>query len=272
MNWRGIRAIIRKDLTVVLRSPLVVLPMVVLPLILQILMPVGFGVAANLAADAFTQDEDLDALLENLPPAVDEQLSGMAEAGVFLQVTLVYLFAPLFLVVPLVVSSVIAADSFVGERERKTLEALLYTPLTNTELLVAKMLTAWLAALVVAFGTFVLYVIVVNVAMWPFVGGVSFPNLLWLVVIFWVTPAVAGLGLITVVLVSSRVKTFQEAYQLSGLAVIPVVALILGQVSGLLFFGPVLALILGLAVWGLNVILFLVGIDSFRRDTLLSSL
>ena len=41
---------------------------------------------------------------------------------------LVYLFAPMYLIVPMMVSAVIAADSFVGERERKTLEALLHTP------------------------------------------------------------------------------------------------------------------------------------------------
>ena len=44
-----------------------------------------------------------------------------------------YLIAPLFLILPLVISCVIAAEAFVGEKERKTLEALLYTrpPMQN---------------------------------------------------------------------------------------------------------------------------------------------
>ena len=32
-----------------------------------------------------------------------------------------YLFAPMFLIMPLMLSSIIAAESFAGERERKTL-------------------------------------------------------------------------------------------------------------------------------------------------------
>ena len=39
-----------------------------------------------------------------------------------------YLLAPLFLIVPLMVSAVLAADAFAGEKERKTLEALLHLP------------------------------------------------------------------------------------------------------------------------------------------------
>jgi ABC-type Na+ efflux pump permease subunit len=79
---------------------------------------------------------------------------------------LVYIMAPLFLIIPLMVSSVIAADSFAGEKERKTMEALLYTPTTDRELFVAKLLSGWLAALAVALVGFVLYVIMANAAAW----------------------------------------------------------------------------------------------------------
>ena len=65
---------------------------------------------------------------------------------------LVYFFAPFYLILPLMVASVIAADSFAGEKERKTLEALLYTPTTDGELFLAKMLSAWTPAVAVAWG------------------------------------------------------------------------------------------------------------------------
>ena len=42
-----------------------------------------------------------------------------------------YLLAPLFLIVPLMVSAVLAADAFAGEKERKTLERLLHLPLAT---------------------------------------------------------------------------------------------------------------------------------------------
>ena len=53
-----------------------------------------------------------------------------------------FLFAPMFLILPLMVASIIGADSIVGEKERKTLEALLYTPATDRELYLAKLLSA----------------------------------------------------------------------------------------------------------------------------------
>jgi ABC-type Na+ efflux pump permease subunit len=272
-NWRAMRAIIRKDLMVVLRSPMVLVPMIILPLILQVLMPVGFGLVANFAQEEFANEtEDLDAFFDSMPPAVAEQIEQYEEAGQFLVLSLVYLFAPLYLIVPMMVASVIAADSFVGERERKTMEALLYTPLSNRELLLAKMLTAWLAAMVVSVGSFILYVIIADAVTYPFVGRLLLPNALWLVLIFWVVPAVAAFGLMVTVLISSRVKTFQEAYQFGGVIVIPIVGLLLAQISGFVFFGPVLALVFGAVVWFVNVLMYLIGADTFKREVLIARL
>jgi ABC-2 type transport system permease protein len=106
---------------------------------------------------------------------------------------------------------VIAADSFAGEKERKTLEALLYTPTTDRELLVGKMLSAWVPAVGVAWVSFVAYAIVANVAAWPVMGRVFFPTAMWIVLALWVAPALAGLGLTTMVLVSVRAQGFQDA-------------------------------------------------------------
>ena len=55
-----------------------------------------------------------------------------------------YLLAPLFLIVPLMVSAVLAADAFAGEKERKTLESLLHSSISARDLFVAKFLTAFL--------------------------------------------------------------------------------------------------------------------------------
>ena len=44
-----------------------------------------------------------------------------------------YLLAPLFLIVPLMVSAVLAADAFAGEKERRTMESLLHLPVRNVD-------------------------------------------------------------------------------------------------------------------------------------------
>lgn len=54
--------------------------------------------------------------------------------------------------------------------------------------------------------------------------------------------AAARRGLSAAVPISARVSTAHEAFQAGGLVVRPVVALLLGRVSGVLFLGPTLAL------------------------------
>ena len=271
-TWRAMRAIIRKDLTVVRRSPMILLPMIIVPLILQVLLPVGLGMAALLAPEEFAGDPDLQSFLANVPPAALAGLTDLSASERLMILMLVYVFAPLYLMVPMMVSSVIAADSFVGERERKTLEALLHTPLADDHLLLAKMLGGWLAAMAVSLLSFGIYTVAVNWLGYQVVGRLFFPNTLWLVLVLWVTPAVAGLGLAATVLISSRVNTFQEAYQAGGMVVVPLVALVLAQLAGIIFLSPAFAVGLGAFVWLLDAGLLWFGRRAFRREDLLARL
>ena len=63
-----------------------------------------------------------------------------------------YLLSPLLLVIPLMVSAVLAADAFAGEKERRTLEGLLLLPIADRDLFLAKVLSAYLPALVITTG------------------------------------------------------------------------------------------------------------------------
>jgi ABC-2 type transport system permease protein len=266
--WSLVSAIVRRDLTVVLRSRAVLLPILIVPIVLFVGLPLGLAAGLRLGRD---QLGELAALLEILPPHIREQLGG----GPLEQQILVYLveyqFAGLFLIVPLMVAAVIAADSFAGEKERKTLEALLYTPTTDLELYVAKLIAPWTAASGVALLGYVLYVITANLAVPGDAGRLLAVTPLWLVVILWVTPAVAALGLGALVLVSARVRGFQEAYQIGGLIVLPLLLLIVAQFSGVLFLDAAAAIVLGAAVWLAAGAVLWLGFRSFRRERLLLS-
>jgi ABC-type Na+ efflux pump permease subunit len=170
------------------------------------------------------------------------------------------------------VSSVVAADSFAGEKERKTLEALAYTPTTDRELLLAKMLGGWIPGVLVGLVGFVLYTMVVDFVTWRVTGNIYLPNFFWLLLAFWVGPAAAGVGLGVTVLVSARVNTFQEAYQLGSLVVLPVVFLMIGQLSGLFYLNTAFVFVIGLLLWAINLILFFAGAATFRRSELMARL
>jgi len=266
MNWRSIRTIARRDLMVVARSRAVMLPIVIIPLVFFVGLPVLLVVGLRLGGG---QLSELAPLLDALPGSIREQLGGGPLEEQLLVYLLEYQFTALFLMVPLMVAAVIAADSFAGEKERKTLEALLYSPTTDLELYVAKLLGPWLAAVAVAGIGFVLFALAANLAAAPVVGRPVVLTPLWLMTLVWLTPAVAALALGVLVQISARVRGFQEAYQLGAAIVLPLVLLIVAQFAGLLFLDTILAGVLGFLVWlaALGTLRF--GFRSFRRERLL---
>ena len=269
---RAILAIVRKDLKVALQNKGVLLPIIILPLILFVAFPWIMVYASSLADTTGTSFSNVDELLERMPPGLLNELSGYTLNQQIIVFTLVYMLAPLFLIMPIMVSSVLAADSFAGEKERKTMEALLYTPTSDRELFTAKLLGPWTAAVTVALLSFVLYAVMVNLAGWQSIGRIFFPTWMWVALVFWVTPAVAGLGLVVMVFVSARAQGFQDAYQTGGLVVLPVVALMIGQISGVLYFSLSVVLLVGLLIWLIDLVLLWFASKSFRRGELMARL
>jgi ABC-type Na+ efflux pump permease subunit len=183
-----------------------------------------------------------------------------------------FMLAPLFLIMPLMFASVVGADSFVGERERKTLEALLYSPATDMELFLGKVLAAVIPAIGLSWLTYLVYIIVVNVASYGLFNRIWFPLPTWWPLMFWLTPAFALLGISATVLISSRVKTFMEAYQLSGSLVVLVLALVVGQATGVLYLGSGMVMLVGTLVWIIDAILIRMSIRRFKRSMLIAKL
>jgi ABC-type multidrug transport system permease subunit len=272
MNTRAVLAIVRKDLKVALQNKGVLLPIIILPLILFVIFPWVMVYASSLPDTAGVSSTNIDQILTRMPPGLLHELSGYTPAQQVIVFALVYMLAPMFLIMPLMVSSVLAADSFAGEKERKTLEALLYTPTTDRELFTAKLLGAWSAANAVALFSFVVYAIMANVAGWKSIQHIFFPNWMWMALVVWVTPAVAGLGLVVMVFVSARAQGFQDAYQTGGLVVLPVLALMIGQISGVMYFSLDLVLIVGLVIWLIDAGLLWFASKSFRRGELMTKL
>lgn len=271
-NLGAMMAIARRDLVLVRQSKAVTIPLIVVPLVMVVALPLLITLLARFGGEAALASADVDALLQRMPPALMERLLPLEPAQQVIVLLLGYMFAPMFLILPLMVSSVIAADTFAGEKERKTLEALLYTPTTDRELYVAKLLAPWAAALATTAIGMLVYTLVVNLIGWPALGRVFFPNLTWVVLVLWVAPAAAGLGLGAMVLVSSRTSTFQEAYQLGSVVVLPVVAILIGQFAGVITFDRGFALALGLALWLIVAVVLWYGIRGFRRVSLLAQL
>jgi fatty-acid desaturase len=89
---------------------------------------------------------------------------------------------------------------------------------------------------------------------------------------FWLTPAFAVLGISATVMISARVKTFMEAYQLTGSLVIVVLALVVGQATGVLFLGVGMVMLIGTVLWIIDAILIYFNLRVFKRSSLIANL
>ena len=266
INRAAVLAIAGRDLRIVARSRAVLIPMLVVPGLLLLTPPLTL-IAATTAPDSLAAE--LAPLLVRLPNELSSQLPD-EPARRTVVLLLVYVFAPLYLLVPVMVASVTAADTVVGERQRGTLEGLLHSPTTDRELLFGKLLAPWGMAAVVAVIGAVAYGVVANQALAQYGLPASFPNVPWVVLVVWVAPAASGFGVGLVVAVSARVKTFQEAAQVASIVVIPVVGLVVAQAAGLLLFDTLLLMLLGAVLWLVTLLLLRAAHGSFTRDRLLT--
>ena len=265
MNRRGVVAVVRRDLSVAMGSKAVVLPAVIVPVVLLVLLPGVAGFAATFI-DAATIG-DLEVLLDALPAAVVADLSpdpGLLAA----ELVVTYLLAPMVLLVPVMFAAVIAADGMAGEKERGTLEGLLLTPLSDREIVTAKLLAAWVPATVVGLVGGLLYAAVANLAVGTQVGRLVLPTAEFAVMVLWAGPTFAAASLAAVSLVSVRVSTTQEAFQLGGVVVLPVIALLVSQATGALLLSVWLLVGAGFVALGVAAGLLAAGSRSLSRTRL----
>jgi ABC-type Na+ efflux pump permease subunit len=263
VDWGAVRAVFAKDFAAVRRSKAIVLPMLIVPFLLLVVLPLVIGYAARSQSNL-----DVSQFLSKLPGDLGKPILDLPVRQQLIVLVNGYLLAPLFLIVPLMVSAVLAADAFAGEKERKTLETLLHLPLAERDLFIAKLLTAFVPAVALSWIGFVCFALVTNTVAWPVMHRVFVPTRLWIVMIFWVAPAVAALGLGVMVRVSARARTSQEANQLGGAVILPLVFLAVGQATGLLLVDLRIAVAIGALVWVVALALCARGAQRFTRDQL----
>jgi ABC-2 type transport system permease protein len=276
MRWRRIAAIVQKDLREVRENKSIWAPMIIVPAIFILGIPLAMllipphveGMMQNLDM----QTSGLNLFIEKMPHSMSVVLVGLSPFQSMITMILGFILAPLFLIFPLMFSTIIASESFAGEYERKTVESLLYTPATDQELFLGKVITALIPSVGISWLSFLGYTLVLNTAGYPVFGRIWFPLPGWYALIFWITPALAVLGISTTVLISARTRTFMGTYQASASLVVVVLGLMVGQISGVLYLDIATGLLVGLAAWIIALAVTFIAIKSFNRARLLTGL
>lgn len=237
-------ALIKKDIREIVNSKLVIVPMIVVPIVLTVIIPIALLLGVYLIKDPASIINDFGGLIDKLPVAY----VALSPEQLVIRIGLDFIFPSYFLIIPIMCSGIIGASSFVGEKEHKTLESLLYTPISMQQLLRAKILGVFIPSYLITLVSFIAFGIVMNIAGVQFFGKLIFPDWTWLIIIALISPAMNLLSLTFTVMVSARSKTFQEAQQISGILVLPIILLIIGQVTGVLMLSNLIMLIAGFAI------------------------
>jgi ABC-2 type transport system permease protein len=263
---RRTRALLAKEL-LDLRGHLSLFAPAVLIAGMVTLLPVFVAVVVpSLSGDPLATSNDLEAALggyrtQDRIRSLDPETA--AQAYVFQHFLLLLVLAP-------ITSSVsIAAHGIVSEKQARTLEPLLSTPITTLELLTAKVAAAWLPALAVTVGALVVYGGAVALfartgVLQAFLDG---PSLAF----------VAGPGLLAAlaavqlaVCVSSVVDDARTAQQVGALVILPLVGLFLAQLFGAITVTPAVVFTATTGLLLLNILLMAVAVRLFRRESILT--
>lgn len=235
------KALIYKDINEITSSKRVIIPMTIVPIILVVIIPIAILIGANYIGN----DSSLFTKISPLLKKLSSEYASYTPAKLLIKVAINFLFPSYFLIIPIMCSGVIGASSFVGEKEHKTLESLLYTPISMEQLLRAKILGVFVPSYIVTLISFIAFGIIFNVGGFIYFGGLIFPDMEWIIIILWISPAINLLSLILTVMVSAKSETFQEAQQVSGLLVLPVIILLVAQMTGVLLLSNIVMFIAG---------------------------
>jgi ABC-2 type transport system permease protein len=267
MSARRILTLIGKELRELRANPGAVMPAFVL-LIPSVGLPfLVLSLIPRITGETLATDEDIQRIVELTKVWQPELglLSTEAASQAFMLQQLLFLF----LVGPIVAAVSLAAYSVVGEKQARSLEPLLTTPLTTLEILVAKVFAAFMPALMAEAIGFALFVVMVYTFAEPGVLG-ALLNLRTGVLLTVVGPLAALTALQLSIAVSSRVSDPRSAQQISAVVVLPLAAVLVGQITGVFIVGTAMLLLAAvglLAIWGV-VAAFSVAL--FQRETILT--
>ncbi|MFQ5554400.1 MAG: ABC transporter permease [Acidimicrobiia bacterium] len=268
MSWSRAWIVARIDLRRLLLSRDYWMPLLFLSGIFFVFMPAVLLSIVTVQRDLEIVNRISD-VLATLPGAVSDNLVGDTPRARGAYALAVYLIAPIAIVVPLTISSAVAASSIVGERERGTGEFLAHSPLTEREIYVGKIIASLIPGFMAALGGFAVYSLIVNLRVGPLFGGWFFPTTGWWVLIFWVMPPFLAVAISVIVRVSGRVQSTVAAQQAATLVSLPIILGSYAVSSGVVVDPTLGAFVFGVVMWVLATLGLVRGSRVLRRDTLL---
>jgi ABC-2 type transport system permease protein len=256
-----IRTIINKEWSEVFKNRMVLMTVALLPLLFTILPLIQLAVTRT-----------VDPAKSNSAPAA---ILAACQAQAFsdaecLQGFMANQFMLFFLLMPLAIPVTIASYSIVGEKTTRSLEPLLATPTSTSEIILGKALAAAIPAVAATWLSFGIFLVAARFLVVSDRVYALITNPMWLVAMILVAPLMTVLSVNVAIIISSRVSDPRAAEQLGMLVMIPLLALFFAQIFGIVALNLTGMFLMGLGILVLDVILIGAGVKLFQREAILT--
>ena len=180
-------------------------------------------------------------------------------------------FSFFYLILAGMIPTTIASYSLVGEKVEKSLEPLLATPTTDSEILLGKGIAAFLPPIGAILGGATIFMVLMDLVTYDRLGYYYFPNWNAVVVLFLMVPLAAIMSVEWNVIVSSRVSDVRIAQQIGVLLMLPFGGIYVAGELNIIPLGDTnnLFIIAGVLL-AVDLLLLYVARATFRRDEILT--
>ncbi|HEY4689819.1 MAG TPA: ABC transporter permease subunit [Anaerolineae bacterium] len=256
-----IRTLIDKEWNEVFKNKLVLFTVLLLPLVFAVLPLV------QLATTRQVNPGELSDAPGNIARLCD--LQGLTSAEC-MQTFLSQSFMLFFFLMPLMIPVTIASYSIVGEKTTRSLEPLLATPTTTAEIIVGKGLAAVIPAMAAGWLSFAVYLIGARFFVVSDRVYAAIASPVWLVGMVLVAPLLTLFSVGAAIVISSRVNDPRAAEQLGALVILPVLAVFIGQIFGVIALNVTSMIVFAGVMLVVDAGMLYLAAKLFQRETILT--
>jgi ABC-2 type transport system permease protein len=185
-------------------------------------------------------------------------------------IVLLNAFSFFYIILAYILPNTLAAYSILGEKIEKSLEPLLATPTTDSELLFGKTIASFLPCVGVIYVSSIIFMVLTDAITYNIMGYLFFPNWTMAFILLLAVPLSSILSIELNVIISSRVNDVRTANQLGLLLFIPFIGVYLLLETNVVSLNIINLLIILVILFVFDAALFYLSKATFSRDKILT--
>jgi ABC-2 type transport system permease protein len=179
-------------------------------------------------------------------------------------------FSFFFIILAAMLPTVFASYSLVGEKIEKSLEPLLATPITDSELLLGKSIAAFFPPVGAIYISSIIFMVLSDLVTHNTLGHSYFPNWTIGIILLLMVPLTATLSIEWSVIVSSRASDARAAQMQGLLIMLPLAAIYVASEVGAISLDTTTLLIISAVILAADIVLFFLSTKTFQREEILT--